>query len=46
VGQNSDINTGSEVYEHVEKFTYLGTTLTNQSPFKRNIKHIKLLAMI
>jgi hypothetical protein len=33
-GRNQDIRTANESFENVEKFKYLGTTLTNQDDIR------------
>jgi hypothetical protein len=37
-GQNQNIRTANESFQNVEKFIYLGTTLTNQSDIHEEIK--------
>jgi hypothetical protein len=37
-GQNGYIQIGNELFETVEQFKYLGTTLTNQNSIHEEIK--------
>jgi archaellum component FlaC len=37
-GQNQNIRIANELFENVEKFKYLGTTLTNQTDIRDEIK--------
>jgi hypothetical protein len=37
-GQNQNISTANELFEKVEKFKYLGMTLTNQNDIHDEIK--------
>jgi len=37
-GQNHNINSGNELFERVEQFRYLGTSLTDQNSLHEEIK--------